>query len=194
VLAIEQHIEKPEESTIFQEFPHFHKDHHAVEFLCDYLRLIALGTNNPHTLEDLMNQELEVHHKADHDQAHAIQNLADGVPALGIVAAVLGVIKTMGAISEGPEVLGEKIAGALVGTFFGVWVAYGYFGPMAAAIGAANDQDGAYYTCLKSGMLAYLNGSPPAVCIEFARKAIPAHVRPDFFETEQAVGNLPPVK
>jgi chemotaxis protein MotA len=194
VLAIEQHIENPHDSTLFQQFPHFHHNHHAVEFLCDYLRMISLGSDNPHVMEDIMNEELEVHHHEDHQVAGAIQGMADGMPALGIVAAVLGVIKTMGSINEPPAVLGKLIGGALVGTFLGVWIAYGFLGPIASYVGSINESDSRYLECLKKGILAYLQGLPPAVAVEFARKSLPEHLRPTFQELEKAIEQLPPVK
>ena len=134
ILAVEQHIENPSESPIFARFPKFAANHHAVEFMCDYLRMVSLGTNNAHELEALMDEELETHHQEKERLVNAIQGLADGTPALGIVAAVLGVIHTMGSISEPPEILGHMIGGALVGTFLGVFVAYGFFGPFASAL------------------------------------------------------------
>ncbi len=129
MLAIEPHIENPSESTLFNAFPTFAANHHAVEFVCDYMRMVTLGANNVHEIDALMDEELETHHQEQERIVSAMQSLADGTPALGIVAAVLGVIKTMGAIKEPPEVLGHLIGGALVGTFFGVFVAYGLFGP-----------------------------------------------------------------
>lgn len=194
VLAIEQHIENPHDSTLFQQFPHFHHNHHAVEFVCDYLRMISLGSDNPHVMEDIMNEELEVHHNEDHKVSGAIQGMADGMPALGIVAAVLGVIKTMGSINEPPAVLGKLIGGALVGTFLGVWIAYGFLGPIASFVGSIHESDGRYLECLKKGILAYLQGLPPAVAVEFARKSLPEHLRPTFQELEKAIEQLPPVK
>lgn len=191
LLSIEQHVEHPHESSIFSHFTHFSDQHHALDFLCDYLRLMTLGGDNPHQIEDLMNAELEIHHKEKHAQGHAIQGLADGMPALGIVAAVLGVIHTMGAITEPPEVLGHLIGGALVGTFFGVFVSYGFCAPMASSINAVYEEEGAYYSCIKSAILAYLNGYAPAICIEFARKDIPSHVRPSFIEVEESTAELP---
>lgn len=192
LLALEQHIEKPEESTLFQQFPKFYSNHHAVVFLCDYLRLMSLGSDNPHELEVLMDEELETHHHEHLQVAHAIQTMADGMPALGIVAAVLGVIHTMGAITEPPEVLGKLIGGALVGTFSGVLLAYGFVGPIAASIKATYDAEHRYYVCMKSGLLAHLHGYAPAVSVEFARKALLSNVRPTFYEVEEATAALPP--
>jgi chemotaxis protein MotA len=194
ILVIEQHIENPHDSSLFQQFPHFHHDHHAVEFLCDYLRMVSLGSDNPHVMEDIMNAELEVHHQEEHKTSAAIQGMADGMPALGIVAAVLGVIKTMGSINEPPAVLGKLIGGALVGTFLGVWIAYGFLGPIASYVGSITESDGRYLECLKKGILAYLQGLPPAVAVESARKSLPEHLRPTFKELEQAIEQLPPVK
>ena len=160
-------------------------------FLCDYLRMISLGTENPHEIETLMDEEIETHHHELHQVASAVQVMADGLPALGIVAAVLGIIKTMGSITEPPEVLGAMIGGALVGTFLGVFVAYGFVGPIANAMTAAADSETKYYYCIKAGLLAYLAGHAPAIAIEFARKALLSEVRPTFYELEDAVSDLP---
>ena len=192
MLALEQHVENPEESDIFQAFPSFTKDHHAVEFLCDYLRLLTLGTESPHELESLMDEEIETHHEEQSQVATAFQTLADGVPALGIVAAVLGVIHTMGSITEPPEVLGHLIGGALVGTFIGVLLAYGLVGPIASSLKATYDAEAKYYQSIKAGLIAYLQGYAPAVCIEFARKALLSNVRPTFYEVEDAVSTPQP--
>ena len=193
MLALEQHVEKPDESTLFAQFPKFQKDHLAVEFICDYLRMMTLGTENPNEVETLMDAELETHHAELHGASHAIQTMADGMPALGIVAAVLGVIHTMGSITEPPEILGELIGAALVGTFFGVLCSYGFVAPLANAIGMVDQADAKYYQCIKSGLLAHMQGYPPAVSIEFARKVLLSTERPNFYEVEQAVSALPAV-
>ena len=193
MLALEQHVEKPDESTLFGQFPKFQHDHHALEFLCDYLRLMTLGTENPNEVETLIDAELETHHQELHGASHAIQTMADGMPALGIVAAVLGVIHTMGSITEPPAVLGELIGAALVGTFFGVLCSYGFVAPLASAIGQVDAVDGKYYQAMKNGLLAHMQGYPPAVSVEFARKVINSPERPTFYEVEQAVSSLPPV-
>lgn len=190
-LAIEQHIDNPEDSALFQQFPNFHKDHHAVEFLCDYLRLMTLGTDSPHVMDELMAQEIETHHEEQHQICHAMQTVADGLPALGIVAAVMGVIKTMTHITEGPEVLGGLIAAALVGTFLGVLMAYGFVGPTTNALKATYEAEGKYLGCIKAGLLAHMHGYAPQVSVEFARKALLTNVRPDFAELEQACAELP---
>ncbi len=190
MLALEAHIEKPDDSPLFQAFPSFLKDHHAVEFFCDYLRLVTLGSDKPYELEALMDQEIEIHHQEEHAVSHAIQNMADGMPALGIVAAVLGVIKTMGAITEPPEVLGHMIGGALVGTFFGVWMSYGYLAPLANTLAATFDLNGKYITVIKVALLAHLGGYAPSISIEYARKSVPSELRPTFLEMEEATSQL----
>ena len=191
MLTLESHIENPDESDLFNQFPSFHNNHHAVEFVCDYLRMMSLGSETAHEMEALMDEEIETHHHENHRVAAAIQAMADALPALGIVAAVLGVIKTMGSICEPPEVLGKLIGGALVGTFLGVFVAYGMVGPIAQVLGTVHEAETKYYQCMKSGILAYLNGYAPAVCVEFARKSLESDVRPTFYEVEEATSALP---
>ena len=191
VLALEPHIENPEDSSIFKQFPTFAKNHHAVVFMCDYLRMVTLGTNVAHEMEALMDEELETHHQENDRLVSALQGLADGTPALGIVAAVLGVIHTMGSISEPPEVLGHLIGAALVGTFLGVFVAYGFFGPMAQSLRNIFEAESKYFLSMKVGMLAHISGYPPAIAIEFARKALMSEVRPTFAEIDEATANLP---
>lgn len=190
-LALEQHIENPHESEIFAAFPTFSKNHHAVLFLCDYLRIISLGNDKPHELEALMDEEIETLHIAESHPAHAVQTMADGIPALGIVAAVLGVIKTMASISEPPEVLGKLIGGALVGTFLGVWIAYGFVGPIAGAMGARAESEVKYYRCIKVAIMAFLQGCAPQVAVEFARKILHHDVQPSFLEVEEATNQVP---
>lgn len=190
-LAIESHIEEPEESDLINQFPEFSSNHHAVTFLADYLRIISLGNENPHEIEALMDEEIEtLEHEKMHPH-HAVQTMADGIPALGIVAAVLGVIKTMGAITEPPEVLGKMIGGALVGTFLGVFLAYGLVGPIAGALGGKAESEIMYFKCMKVAVIAFLNGSAPQVAVEFARKFLPHHVQPGFLELEEKLNELP---
>jgi chemotaxis protein MotA len=189
-LALEPHIENPEESSIFERFPTFAGNHHAVEFMCDYLRMITLGSNNAHEMEALMDEELETHHQERERLVAAVQAVADGTPALGIVAAVLGVIKTMGSISEPPEVLGHLIGGALVGTFLGVFVAYGFFGPMAQSLRMIFEAESKYFLSMKVGLLAHIAGQSPVMAIEFARKAVMSEDRPTFAEIDEATANL----
>ena len=193
MLALEQHVENPHDSAVFQAFPKFHGDHHAVEFMCDYLRLMTLGTDNPHEVSDLMDADLDVHHHEAEHISHAMNSMAESFPALGIVAAVLGVIHTMGSITEPPEVLGHLIGAALVGTFAGILMCYGFFGPMAAAMKGIHDDEHVYFSCMKAGLIAHLQGYAPAVSVEFARKVLLSHQRPSFAEVEEACGELPPV-
>ncbi len=190
LLSLEKHIENPHESAIFGQFPGFQHNHHATDFFCDYLRLITLGSDKPYELDALMDEEIEVHHSEDASIVTAVQNVADGLPAIGIVAAVLGVIHTMGSITEPPEVLGGLIGGALVGTFMGVWLAYGYFGPMSNSLKAILEAEGKYLQCLKVGLLAHLQGCAPSVSIEYARKTLLSDVRPTFVEVEEATSVL----
>ena len=190
ILALEPHIENPSESTIFARFPKFAANHHAVEFTCDYLRMVTMGSNNVHEMDALMDEELTTHHQERERVVSAVQALADGTPALGIVAAVLGVIHTMGAISEPPEVLGHMIGGALVGTFFGVFIAYGFFGPMAQALRNIYEAEAKYFLSLKVGLLAHISGQVPVMAIEFARKGLMSEDRPTFAEIDQATADL----
>ncbi len=191
MLTLESHVENPQESDLFARFPKFHSDHHAVTFLCDYLRMMVLGSENAHEMETLIDEEIETHHAEHLQVASAIQSMADATPALGIVAAVLGVIHTMGSITEPPAVLGKLIGGALVGTFLGVLIAYGFVGPIASGLKAIFEAEGKYYQCIKVALLAHMNGYAPSVSVEFARKALFSHVRPSFYEVEEAVQTLP---
>lgn len=190
MLALETHVENPHESDLFAKFPSFMNNHHAQEFLCDYLRLMTLGTDNPHELEGLMDQELDTHHQEAHRISHALQQLGEAFPGLGIVAAVLGIIKTMGSITEPPAVLGGLIGAALVGTFLGILLCYGFVGPMATALKGNQDEEHLYFVCIKAGLIAHLQGYAPAVSIEFARKILQSHTRPSFQELEEATQNL----
>ena len=190
-LALEAHVENPHESSLFQNFPTFIEDHHAVEFLCDYLRMLTLGTSNAHEVAEIIDIELGMHHDEDHAVAAALQGLADATPALGIVAAVLGVIHTMGSITEPPEVLGHLIGAALVGTFSGILIAYGFLAPIAQSVGASFEADSKYLSCIKAGLIAHMQGYAPQVSVEFVRKSLPGGVRPTFMEVEEMIGNLP---
>ncbi|MBI1327125.1 MAG: flagellar motor stator protein MotA [Alphaproteobacteria bacterium] len=190
-LALEAHIEKPEESSLFTQFPGFAHNHHALIFLCDYLRIISLGNDKPHEIENLMDQEIENFKHHEEHPGHAIQTMADGIPALGIVAAVLGVIKTMASISEPPEVLGKLIGGALVGTFLGVWLSYSFIAPIAGAMKERASTEVLYFLCIKVGIIAFLSGAAPQVAVEFARKFLPHDVQPEFLELEEKLNALP---
>ena len=189
-LALEAHVENPKNSEIFSRFPRFAANTHAVEFICDYLRMVTLGTRNVHEMEALMDEELETHEQENERLVGAMTALADGTPALGIVAAVLGVIHTMGAIAEPPEVLGHMIGGALVGTFLGVLIAYGFFAPMAQGLKAIFEAESKYYLSIKAGLLAHISGYAPVMAVEFARKSLMSEVRPTFNEVDQSTSDL----
>lgn len=189
MLALESHIEAPEDSDIFKDHPGFLGNHHAVEFLCDYLRLVSMGSDNASEIEDLMNLELDVHHLEAHQAYSAVSAVGEGMPAFGIVAAVLGIIVTMASITEPPEVLGGLVGMALVGTFLGILLAYGVVMPVAKNMEAWAEADSKYVECIKSGLLAHLTGSAPAVSIEFARKTLFSQDRPTFLELEEAVSS-----
>ncbi len=190
-LSLESHIENPHESDLFGQFSGFQHNHHALIFVCDYLRIISLGSDKAFELEALMDAEIETIEHHEGHAGHAMQTMADGVPALGIVAAVLGVIKTMASISEPPEVLGKLIGGALVGTFLGVWLAYGMIGPIASAMTSKAETEVMYYKAIKVAIIAFLNGAAPQVAIEFSRKVIPHEVQPGFLELEEKLNELP---
>jgi len=189
-MALEPHIEKPTESPAFQKFPKIAADHHAVLLICDYLRMVGMHADDPHQIEDVFARELR---KLVHEElhpAHAMQSLADAFPALGIVAAVLGVIKTMGSLNEPPAVLGKMIGGALVGTFLGVLLAYGLMGPMASRLKGIVEEEMKYYEVIRAVLVAHLHGNAPQVAVETGRKMAPSEHMPSFQELEQALQEL----
>jgi chemotaxis protein MotA len=191
VIALESHIEKPGESSIFQKYPKIMKDHFAIDFICDTLRMMTMNLEDPHQIEDAMEKQLEKHHHEAATAPHALQNLADGLPALGIVAAVLGIIKTMGSITEPPEVLGEMIGSALVGTFLGVFLAYGLVGPFSARLQAIVDEEAAFYKIIQSVLVAHLHGNAAQISVEIGRGDIPSSAQPSFSEMEEALSAAP---
>ena len=184
VMALESHVEDPEKSSVFAKFPAFLQNHHAVAFMSDSIRVIILGGIAPHDLEALMDQDLEVHHETSLKPAQTLGKVADALPGLGIVAAVLGVVITMQSIDGPPAEIGHKVAAALVGTFLGILASYGLVQPMATSLEHIVDADGRYLSCIKSGLLAVYKGFPPAIAVEFARRTLPDDVRPSFEETE----------
>jgi len=189
-MALEPHIEKPEASTAFRKFPDILANHHATAMICDYLRMLGMNADDPHQIEDLMGRELKkTLHEGLHS-VHALQNMADGLPALGIVAAVLGVIKTMSHISEPPAVLGAMIGGALVGTFLGVLLAYGMAGPFAARLKGVIEEESKYFDVIRAVLVAHLHGNAPQVSVETGRKMAPNQHMPSFQEVETAVQSL----
>ena len=191
MVALEAHIERPAESSIFQRFPKIAKDHFATDLICDSLRMMTMNLDDPHQLEDVMEKLLEKHHHEALEASHALQQMADGLPALGIVAAVLGVIKTMGSINEPPEVLGKMIGGALVGTFLGVFLAYGIVGPIAGRLKQIADEDFAFYQIIRDVLVAHLNGNAAQVSVEMGRTRVPSGIQPSFNELEQAIEATP---
>ena len=191
VIALESHIERPTESTIFSRFPKVMEDHFAVDFICDTLRMMTMNLEDPHQVEDAMETQLEKHHHEAGAPADALTTMADGLPALGIVAAVLGVIKTMGSITEPPAVLGAMIGGALVGTFLGVFLAYGLVGPFATRLRAVVDEEASYYRIIQSVLVAHLHGNAAQISVEIGRGNVPSGAQPSFLELEEALGAIP---
>jgi len=181
---LEEQIEEPEKSPIFQKYPSFAKNHFAVDYICDTLRMSLAGSISPFDLDMLMESDAEVHHHESGLPVNALSTVADSLPGLGIVAAVLGVVITMGALGGPPEEIGHKVAAALVGTFLGILMCYGFVGPLAANIAKINDEAGAYYKVLRQGVVGYLKGMPPLLAAESARRLVPVHVRPSMKEME----------
>lgn len=190
VQAIEGHIESPEQSKIFSKYPHILKNHHALHFITDSMRTFISGGPSPYDMDDLLTLDIEVMHMEEHKIPSQIQSMADGFPAIGIVAAVLGIIVTMGSIAAGPEVVGEKVAAALVGTFLGIFVGYGIVGPIAKRVEHHFEAEGVFFNMIKMGILANCRGLPPQVSIEFARRAIYPTERPSFKELEENLKNV----
>ncbi len=184
--AVEKHIETPDKSEIFTAYPSFLKNHHAVEFICDTMKITLSADLSPYDVDDLLDGDIKAIHSEEHMAQHAVQTVADGIPGLGIVAAVLGIVITMGKLSEGTEVIGESVAGALVGTMLGVFLAYGIVGPTAAKMGADIEAEGRYLAVIKAGMVALQRGAPPLVCVEYARRSIQPEERPSFEEMDKA--------
>ena len=191
VIALESHIEKPGESTIFGRYPRLTKDHFAIDFICDTLRMMTMNLEDPHQVEDAMEKQLEKHHHEALAPSHALQSLADALPALGIVAAVLGVIKTMGAITEPPEVLGEMIGSALVGTFMGVFLAYGLVAPLATRMKGIVEEEGSFYRIIQSVLVAHLHGNAAQISVEIGRGNVPTGAQPSFLELEETLSSIP---
>jgi chemotaxis protein MotA len=189
-VALEEHTEDPAGSGIFSRYPRIQADREAVELICDTLRSASMNYNDPHQVEEVLDKRLEqrMHHAA--HTAHAVQTVADALPALGIVAAVLGIIKTMGSIDQPPEVLGGMIAGALVGTFLGVFLAYGFVGPFAARIKTVIEDEHQFYLLVREVLIANLHNHSTNICIEVGRQNTPGHVRPAFNELEEALNGL----
>jgi chemotaxis protein MotA len=184
LMALESHLEDPKQSPLFSQYPRIINDHHLLEFIVDCLRMMVGGNMNPHELEPLLEMELETHHHEAQAPAHALQKLSDSLPGFGIVAAVLGIVNTMSAIGGEIAAVGEHVAGALVGTFLGILLAYGFIGPTASAMEQRANEDSKAFECVKSALIASLRGYAPAVAVEFARKSLSANVRPTFTDLE----------
>lgn len=185
--AIEPHLDAPAESAIFSKYPRILRDHHLVEFICDYLRMMTVNFEDPHQLEAAMDADIEKHHHEELAPQHALQTMADGLPAIGIVAAVLGVIKTMGSIDQPTEVLGAMIGGALVGTFMGVLLSYCLVGPLASKLLQVVEDDGQPFQIAKAAIIAHAQGQATQVAIEIARRMTPSAGAPSFQQLETAL-------
>lgn len=186
-VGLEEHVENPEASSIFGKYPRILKDHEAVELICDTLRSAGMNYDDPNQVEEVLEKRIDAHQQHAMHSPHALQTVADGLPALGIVAAVLGVIKTMGSIDQPPEVLGKMIGGALVGTFLGVFLAYGLVGPFAAKLKAVLEEEVHFYRLIREVLVANLHQHAPQICIEVGRQNTPGHNRPSFSELEEAL-------
>ena len=187
LMSIEGDVDKPEESAVFTKYPSISADHHLVEFITDYLRMMVSGNLNAHEIEALMDSEIDTHHHEALVPSSAVQNIADGLPAFGIVAAVMGVVHTMGSVGQPPAVLGEMIAHALVGTFLGILLAYGFVAPVAKLLEQKVDEATKELQCVKVTLLASLQGYAPSIAVEFGRKVLYSTERPTFAELEAHV-------
>lgn len=189
-VAIEEHIETPDESSIFSNYPRILKDKEAIALICDTMRSASMNYDDPHQVEEVLEKRMEANaHHALHS-SHALQTMADGLPALGIVAAVLGVIKTMASIDQPPEVLGKLIGGALVGTFLGVFLAYGLVGPFAAKVKDVTEDEAHFYQLIREVLVANLHNHATNICIEVGRQNTPSHCRPSFADLEEALKSV----
>jgi chemotaxis protein MotA len=186
-MALEKHIENPEFSIVFSRYPRLCADHHLLGFITDIFRSVTMNFNDPHKVGEMMDTEIDKHHHEELLSAKALSTVADALPALGIVAAVLGVIKAMGAISESPEVLGAMIGSALVGTFLGVLLAYGIIGPIAGRMKGVIEEDGHMMSMVKQVIVAHLDGLGPQMAVEVGRKAVPSRMQPSFSELDEIV-------
>jgi chemotaxis protein MotA len=185
-IAIEGDVEEPDKSAIFSKYPEFLKDHHALHFVCDTMRMSITGGVNPFDVDQMMELDMEVHHHSAAQPSAALNSMADALPGLGIVAAVLGIVVTMGALGGPPEEIGKKVAAALVGTFLGILLCYGMIGPLASNMAKSVDEEHSYYHVLRVVMLAFIKGTAPIMAVEMGRRAIPGHCRPSFAEVEKA--------
>ena len=193
-IAIEAHVDKPETSEVFKKYPLIAHDHHAMEFICNTLLLQVSSNIPPHDLEDLMDNDIQTIHDEENEIPKTISRISDALPGLGIVAAVLGIVITMGKLTMGKEVIGHSVAAALVGTFLGILLSYGFFQPLAARLEGILGEKGKVLIVLKCGLLAYAKGSNAKTCIEFARRSIPLEYRPSFSELDKAMSSAAAAK
>lgn len=184
--AVEKHIEEPESSEIFKAYPSFLKNHHAVDFLCDTMKITLSADLSQYDVDDLLDQDIKVAHEQEHGAQHAISQVGDALPGLGIVAAVLGIVHTMDYLTAGVETIGGLVAAALIGTFLGVLMCYGFIGPIASKIGSDINAEGRFLIVIKAAMVSLQRGAPPLVCVEFARRSIYPTERPTFDEMDTA--------
>lgn len=184
MMSLEAHVEDPHASALFSKYPKIIKDHHLIEFITDCLRMIVSGNMSPHELEPLLEMELETHHHEAEAPAHALSKVSDALPGFGIVAAVLGIVTTMGAIGGDISVVGEHVAAALVGTFLGILLAYGFIGPLSVAMEVRAKEDSKAFECVKAALVSNLHGYNPNIAVEFARKTLSVNVRPSFADFE----------
>ena len=189
-VALEEQIERPGESAVFSRYPRIRADHEALDLIADTLRAASMNYDDPHQVEEVLDKRMDATHEHALHSSHALQTVADGLPALGIVAAVLGVIKTMGSIDQPPEILGKMIGGALVGTFLGVFLAYGIVGPFATRLRAVVEEDRHFYQLIREVLIANMHSHPANICIEVGRQNMPHGKRPDFGELETALKAL----
>jgi chemotaxis protein MotA len=185
LVKLEGDVEEPAKSPVFSKYPKFLQDHHAVRFICDTLRMSISGGVGHFELDQMMEADMEVHHHEASAPVAALTTMADSLPGLGIVAAVLGVVITMGALGGPPEEIGHHVAAALVGTFLGILMCYGFFGPVASNMAKINDAQHQYLNFLRTGLISFLKGASPVLAVEFARRSIPGHLRPTFQEMEK---------
>jgi chemotaxis protein MotA len=185
-IAIEADVEEPEQSVIFSRYPQFLNDHHVRDFVCDTMRMVITGGVSAFDLDQMMELDMDVHHQTATQPSEALSTMADALPGLGIVAAVLGIVVTMGALGGPPEEIGKKVASALVGTFLGILLCYGLVGPLSSNMSKIVDEEQSYYHVLRVMMIAFIKGTSPMLAVEMGRRAIPEHIRPSFLEVEKA--------
>lgn len=195
-IGLEEDVDNPDGSRIFSKYPEFLRDEGARDFLCDSMRMLVIGATNAQDLERLMNLDIDIQRRGNREPANALGMIADSLPGLGIVAAVLGIVITMGAIGGAPETVGQKVAAALVGTFIGILLCYGVVGPLAARLDAQIEERGQFFEMIRTAVAAHARGATPILAVEYARRSIPADLRPAFVELETIIrrdAKIPPV-